>query len=141
MEVAGLVSGDAHGDGDDGGVNGIKAVSRLGDPSVNAVALYRQTDGTLTYDPDGHLRADLARHTPDSVARRQQQKDLLLNTLSIPAHWFTREKTHLPAPETWPAHTAPALRHMRVALFDPADGTCVSGPLGLVLDKTTGLSR
>nr|WP_256341784.1 CRISPR-associated helicase Cas3' [Streptomyces sp. TLI_105] len=139
--VSGLVSGDAHGDGDDDGIEGIRAVSRLGDPSIEAVALYRQTDGTLTYDQEGTLRADLARHTPDSPARKQQQKDLLLNTLAIPAHWFTRQKTSLPAPETWPVHPAPALKYMNVALFDPADGTCISGPLGLTLHPSTGLSR
>ncbi|MGW0469503.1 CRISPR-associated helicase Cas3' [Streptomyces sp. NPDC003027] len=138
--VASLASGRSHGDGDNRGLTGIKAVSRLGDPSIEAIALYQQSDGTLTYDPAGRDRADLARRDPDTPARRQQQKDLLLNTAAIPAHWFTGRNA-LPQPETWPTHPAPALKDANVALFAPVSGTCISGPIGLVHDHITGLSR
>lgn len=139
--VQALTSGSSHGDGDDGGLTGIKAVSRLGDPSIDAIALYQQSNGTLTYDPAGTHRADLSRHTADTPARRQQQKDFLLNTMAIPAHWFNG-RSALPHPEEWPpVRAAPALKRTRTALLDPASGTCVSGPLGLTLCPDSGLSK
>lgn len=139
-DVRALASGNSHGDGDDGGLTGIKAVSRLGDPSIEAIALYQQSNGRLTYDPVGVHQADLSRHTADTPARRQQQKNLLLNTLAIPAHWFTGRRALL-QPERWPGNKAPALKRAYTALFDPASGTCISGPIGLRLSPSTGLSR
>ncbi|MFJ3856106.1 CRISPR-associated helicase Cas3' [Streptomyces sp. NPDC090085] len=134
-----LASGRHHGDGDDTttGLKGIRALSRLGDPSINAIAVYRQAAGTHTYDPEGHHPADLTRrHHP--AERRAQQRDHILNTLAIPAHWF-HGRNAIPDPATWPPHTA--MRHTHVAVYDPATGRCVSGPTGTTYNPTTGLGR
>lgn len=140
-----LASGSAHGDGDEGGLAGIRAVSRLGDPSITAICLYQQPNGNLSYDPAGALPADLTDHTraatpAGTAAYRQQQRDLLLNTLTIPAAWF-RGRRPLPAPQTWPVTDKPALRHANVLILDPS-GACVSGPAGRIrYNPSTGLSR
>jgi CRISPR-associated endonuclease/helicase Cas3 len=136
-----LASGSAHGDGDEGGLAGIRAVSRLGDPSITVICLYQQPHGRLTYDPAGALPANLTHHTQTSTASyRQQQRDLLLNTLTIPAAWF-RGTRPLPPPQTWPLIHQPALKHANVMLLDPA-GTCVSGPTGRIeYTPRTGLTR
>ncbi|MEV1048701.1 CRISPR-associated helicase Cas3' [Streptomyces sp. NPDC049916] len=139
-DVQALASGNSHGDGDDGGLTGIRAVSRLGDPSIDAIALYQQSNGALTYDPAGTHRADLSRHPADTPAHRQQQKDFLLNTMAIPAHWFTG-KNALPPPEVWPPARVPALKKTHTVLLDPASGKCVSGPIGLTLSSITGLTK
>ncbi|MFE6911899.1 CRISPR-associated helicase Cas3' [Streptomyces erythrochromogenes] len=142
ITVEGLASGQANGDGDDAstGITGLRAVSRLGDPSIEALFLYRQTDGTITYDPSGRLRADLARRTGDTPAHRAQQTDYALNTAALPAHWFHGLKA-LPAPSTWPTISGPALKDLHVALLDPATGTCLSGPIGLTHTPTTGFTK
>ncbi|MFB7260657.1 CRISPR-associated helicase Cas3' [Streptomyces nojiriensis] len=142
ITVEGLVSGQANGDGDDAstGITGLRAVSRLGDPSVEALLLYRQADGTLTYDPSGTLRADLTRRLGDTPARRTQQSDYALNTAALPAHWL-RGRLALSAPSTWPTIPGPALKDQHVALLDPLTGECVSGPIGLTHTPTTGLTK
>ncbi|MFE2838491.1 CRISPR-associated helicase Cas3' [Streptomyces mirabilis] len=140
-----LASGAAHGNGDDGGLAGIRAVSRLGDPSITAICLYQQPNGNLTYDPTGALTTDLTDHTRASsttgtAAYRQQQRDLLLNTLAIPATWF-RGTRPLPPPEAWPTLDEPALKHAYVILLAP-DGTCTSGPIGrIVYIPSAGLTK
>ena len=139
-----LAAGQAHGDGDHKGIKGIAALSRLGDPPINAIALYRQPDHTLTYDPEAHQPADLthtAQTTPQRTAQhRAQQRNLLLNTLTLPHSWFTA-RNPLPPTETWPALPHPPLRHHPVILLAP-DGTCVSGPEGhITYHPITGLTR
>ncbi|MET8679994.1 CRISPR-associated helicase Cas3' [Streptomyces sp. NPDC004647] len=140
-----LADGRAHGDGDEGGTEGIAALSRLGEPSVNAITLYQQNNGTLTYDPAGNHRADLAdrsnHSTPAHTARfRAQQRDLLLNTLSLPATWF-QGRVALPDPEKWPRFNHPPLRNARVIILTP-NGTCVSGPTEhITYSPVTGLAK
>ncbi|MDQ0990758.1 hypothetical protein [Streptomyces sp. V3I7] len=137
-----LASGHAHGDGDSGGITGISAVSRLGEESVDCLILYQQPDGTITYDHQGLLKADLGRRSPDRdvTAYRRQQKDLLANTIAIPTRWWNGRRGLQPITD-WPAHRQPALRNKPVILIAP-DGTCLSGPLGkLRYDHTTGLER
>ncbi|MGW2426369.1 CRISPR-associated endonuclease Cas3'' [Streptomyces sp. NPDC001709] len=137
-----LASGYDHGDGDSGGVTGIAAVSRLGEESVDCLILYQQPDGTITYDHEGLLKADLGQRSPgrDVTAYRRQQKDLLANTLAIPARWWNGRRG-LPPITDWPKHPQPALRN-RLAILVSRDGTCLSGPVGrLRYDHTTGLER
>ncbi|MFD9442466.1 CRISPR-associated helicase Cas3' [Streptomyces sp. NPDC060006] len=136
-----LASGTAHGDGDEGGLAGIRAVSRLGDPSITAICLYQQPNNSLSYDPAGSLPANLTdTRASGTAAHRQQQRDLLLNTLAIPATWF-RGTRPLPSPETWPVPKEPALTRAHVILLAP-DGTCISGPAGrITYNPTTGLSK
>lgn len=139
--VLALASGDDHGDGDEDtttGVKGIRALSRLGDPSVNALALYRQPAGTLTYDPEGHQPADLDHHRDAPDRRRDQQRAHILNTLAIPAFWFHGWNA-IPDPATWPNPTN--LRNTAVAVYDPTTGTCLSGPTGTTYRPLTGLAR
>ncbi len=139
--VEALVSGHAHGDGDDAatGITGLRAVSRLGNPSVEALCLYQHPDGTLTYTPDKTRAADLSRRLGDTPARRAQQTDFALNTAALPAHWFGQNR--LPDPETWPTVPYPALRDQHVALLDPTTGTCISGPIGLTHHPIAGFTR
>lgn len=149
VDVEALASGIAHGDGDHGGMQGVRAISRLGESSETAIALYQQTGATadataLTYDPEGRLPADLKDHhrqrTPqETAAYRQQQRDLLLNTIAIPQSWF-RGRTALPEPDTWPELTHPPLRRANVILLNPV-GACTSGPRGLRYHPITGLAK
>lgn len=71
---------------------GIAARTRLGEQYVEVTVLYRHPEAGITYDPNGELRADLARHRAHGdratlEARRKQQRDLMLNTFAIPARW------------------------------------------------------
>ncbi|MFI8194656.1 CRISPR-associated helicase Cas3' [Streptomyces sp. NPDC085946] len=137
-----LASGYDQGDGDSGGVTGIAAVSRLGEESVDCLILYQQSDGTITYDHEGLLKADLGQRSPgrDVIAYRRQQKDFLANTLAIPARWFNGRRS-LPPTTDWPKYPQPALRNKHVILVAP-DSTCLSGPVGrLRYDHTTGIER
>jgi CRISPR-associated endonuclease/helicase Cas3 len=137
-----LASGTNQGDGDNGGVAGIAAVSRLGEESVDCLILYQQPDGTITYDHQGLLKADLGQRSPSRnlTAYRRQQKDLLANTIAIPARWWNGRRG-LPPTTDWPTHPQPALRNKHVILITP-EGTCLSGPVGrLRYDQTTGLER
>ncbi|MFF0966840.1 CRISPR-associated helicase Cas3' [Streptomyces sp. NPDC003703] len=135
-----LASGKSHGSGDSNGIAGIRAISRLSEPAIDAILLYKQPDGILSYDPSGQRRADLARYGAHSPARHRQQKDLLLNTASLPARWFTGLNA-LPLPETWPIVPRAALRNRYVGLLNPSTGTCISGPTGITCDPVTGLTR
>ncbi|WP_371515844.1 CRISPR-associated helicase Cas3' [Kitasatospora sp. NBC_01300] len=135
-----LASGKAHGGGRDIGAPGIAALSRLGTPSIECLALYQQSNGALTYDRAGLLIADTLYHPADSRDRRSQQKDYLLNTLSIPVTWVS-DRNGIPRPSTWPTLHRPALRYRRTALLDPTTGRCTSGPLGITYTPEEGLSR
>ncbi|POX44383.1 hypothetical protein C3489_36515 [Streptomyces sp. Ru71] len=137
-----LASGNNQGDGDKGGVTGIAAVSRLGEDSVDCLILYQQPNGTITYDHKGVQRADLGQRSPshDVTAYRRQQKDLLANTLALPARWWDGRDGLQPIAD-WHHHPQPALRNKPVILLSPV-GTCLSGPVGkLRYDHTTGLER
>ena len=140
VHVTGLASG--HNFGHRTGIPGIRAISRLGNPSIDAIALYQQHDThhTLTYDPAGQLPADQRHYKGDSPARRRQQRDFRLNTITIPAHWF-QGKSALPNPTAWPTLTNGPLRYTHVALFNPTTGRCLSGPTSLTYHPTTGLTR
>ncbi|MFJ9692199.1 CRISPR-associated helicase Cas3' [Kitasatospora sp. NPDC101183] len=135
-----LTSGKAHGGGRSFGAPGIAALTRLGTPSIEFLALYRWPGGALTYDRDGRLPADTRYHPADGEARRGQQKDFLLNTLSMPVTW-TSGRGGVPRPGTWPALDRPGLRHRRAALLDPGSGRCLSGPLGITYTLEEGLTR
>ncbi|MFD8024590.1 CRISPR-associated helicase Cas3' [Streptomyces lavendulae] len=138
IEVSDLTSGRDHGHGDEGGLRELRALSRLGDVSVGVLCLYRQDAGRLTYDAEGTLPVLLGSAT-GTAARRRQERDVLLNTVTVPAHWFGG-RNPLPAMDTWPtAHLL--LPRTPVALFDTT-GTCVSGPTAqLRYDPLTGLTR
>ncbi|MFI2077631.1 CRISPR-associated helicase Cas3' [Streptomyces triculaminicus] len=132
-----FASGRDHGLGDEGGLPELRAVSRLGEPSTSVVCLYQQAD-TLTYDAAGTLPVTLGDGL-GATARRRRERELLLSTVAMPAHWF-RGSNPLPAPDMWPV-VHPLLGRRQVALFD-TDGTCVVGPVGLVrYDQVTGLTR
>ncbi|MFI9325075.1 CRISPR-associated helicase Cas3' [Kitasatospora aureofaciens] len=135
-----LASGAAHGGGKHDGAPGIAAISRLGEPSIECLALYLQDRGRLTYDPQGKLPADTRYHPSDTSERRQQQKDFLLNTLAIPASWFD-PAGRLPQPNVWPKIDRPGLRYRPTALFDPTTGRCISGPRGISCSTSEGLSQ
>jgi CRISPR-associated endonuclease/helicase Cas3 len=88
------------------------------------------------------LKADLGQRSPSRnlTAYRRQQKDLLANTIAIPARWWNGRRS-LPPTSDWPTHPQPALRNKHVILITP-EGTCLSGPVGrLRYDQTTGLER
>ncbi|WP_158845372.1 CRISPR-associated helicase Cas3' [Streptomyces sp. NRRL WC-3742] len=130
-----LASGRAHGGARDTGAPGIAALSRLGTPSIEFIALYQQPGGPLTYDRAGLLPVDTRYHPEDGPQRRRQQQDFLLNTLSIPLTWLSAPHA-VPRPGTWPT-----LRHHRAAHLDPETGRCLNGPLGLTYTPEAGLSR
>ncbi|MFI0219109.1 CRISPR-associated helicase Cas3' [Streptomyces lydicus] len=147
VRMSELASGEDIGDGETegSGLRGIKALSRLGEPTISAIAFYQQADGTtLSYDPDGKQPVDLRyrgaqRSKEEKVLHRKQQTNLLLNALQIPAHWFAGKKA-LPEPRAWPTLDHPPVRRSPVALLTP-DGTCVTGPIGIRYSPLTGLER
>ncbi|AHH16506.1 CRISPR-associated helicase [Nocardia nova SH22a] len=140
--VAELASGAGHGDGEEGGAAGIRSRSRLGDESFTAVLLYRQNDGTLTYDNAGSLLADLKSHNPtrskrETEARRRQQSDILLNTISIPARWIGPRR--IPKPETWrPVTEYGPFAKLHVVELN-TDGKCINEPHKVVYSSTRGI--
>ncbi|MFE9846989.1 CRISPR-associated endonuclease Cas3'' [Streptomyces goshikiensis] len=143
--VAWLVSGKLNGSGEEGGAEGLRALPRLSVPPVNAVCLYRQDDGKLTYDAEGTLRAEfyadrqVKKGLPSATERRVKRK-FLLHTVSVPGKWFEGDG-RLPDPTVWPRSPHKPLDRWNVLLFD-AEGTCVSGLAGQVhYDPQTGLRR
>lgn len=143
-DVDALKSGGANGRGNDG-TPGLAARSRLAERSVEAVLLYyhpvegEHFSNHYSYDPQGHIRADLRRYSrrfTDRAARRAQQQNLLLNTVSVPHHWFE----HLPPIEYWENPGIGVLCHRRVIILQP-DGTCADGSAlkRLRYDPTRGL--
>ncbi|RKT09505.1 CRISPR-associated Cas3 family helicase [Streptomyces sp. 1114.5] len=121
-----LESGGANGHGTDG-APGLAARSRLAERSVEAVLLYHHPSAEehpsnhYSYDPQGRIRADLKRYSrraTERAARRAQQRNLLLNTVSVPHHWFE----HLPPAEYWENPDIGVLRHRHVIILKP-DGT------------------
>ncbi|MEU3567808.1 CRISPR-associated helicase Cas3' [Kitasatospora sp. NPDC036755] len=135
-----LESGRANGNGNDG-TPGLAARSRLAEPSVEAVLLYRQPlagehiSKHYSYDREGRIRADLKRYgrrAAERAARRAQQRNLMLNTVSVPAGWLD----HLPPLEYWENPGIGVLRYRHVIVLEP-DGT--SGLKRLRYDQTRGL--
>jgi CRISPR-associated endonuclease/helicase Cas3 len=124
---------------------GIAALSRLGEPATDVLVLFRQEDGTLTYDAKGELTADTnayrGGHDPQTRHLFQaQQRELLRNSIGIPASWF---RQGVPEPGGWPAIAGnpKALRRRPTALFTP-DGSCVHGPVGAIAyDPRSGIGR
>ncbi|MET8298194.1 CRISPR-associated helicase Cas3' [Streptomyces sp. NPDC005180] len=130
VEVAELCSGAAS---EEGSLSELRAVSRLGDDSHPVVCLYRHGN-RLTYDPQGEHPVPMG-----PADRPVLQRELQLNTLSLPGHWFSGS-TPLPCPETWSV-VERNLRGLHVAEFDES-GRCISLPEGsLRYDWATGMAR
>ncbi|MFJ5588394.1 CRISPR-associated helicase Cas3' [Streptomyces noursei] len=141
-EIEDLASGASHGaceDSDDS--HHLVARSRLGEPSINVVALYQQPNGHHTWDPDGHLAADLTRYHPyrQPDEHRAQQREVMLNTIPLPHSWF-RGKYPLPPHAAWTAPQVPALARRPVLLLTP-NGHSLTNGVQLKYSPTTGLSR
>ncbi|MFF4991536.1 CRISPR-associated helicase Cas3' [Streptosporangium saharense] len=118
----------------------LSARSRLGDDSYDILCLFRQADGSLTWDQWGEQVADLTKYDRERHAAnyREQLRQLLLNTIRIPQRWFRGEKW--PYPEQWSLVDRVPNRRP-VLLFDP-EGMCVHGlPGELILTQRTGLRK
>lgn len=146
IEIDQLMSGRAHGWRSTHPVPGIGPISRLGEEHHEAVILYQQgSRNRFTYDPDGTMPADLTYHPaagsdPVQQQRRQQQRDLLLNTIQIPARWFTGPNA-LPPLDTWRQFPDTALDRRAVLLLDPAGNWLNNSSPSLSYTPTTGLRR
>ncbi len=141
-EIEDFASGASHGDGEDGDdSHHLVARSRLGEPSINVIALYQQPNGHHTWDPEGHHVADLTRYHPyrQPDEHRAQQRDVMLNTIPLPHSWF-RGKNPLPPHTAWTAPQVPALARRPVLLLSP-DGRSLTNGVHLKYSPTTGLSR
>ncbi|MFI6587628.1 CRISPR-associated helicase Cas3' [Embleya sp. NPDC050493] len=120
----------------------LTARSRLGTPSIEAVLLYEQTSGALTYDPAGEEPVDLRRHNPRTHPARYklQQREFLRNTIRIPGHWAPKARRE-GSPKPWPESGGNALRDRPILKFTP-DGICVSPKAEFLRhDPVAGLSR
>lgn len=138
-----LASGPNHGDPDDPDhPPHLSARSRLGEPTIRAVGLYQDAHGNRSWDPAGCLPADLTRYHPykQPEQRRAQQREIMLNSIPLPARWFTGRKA-LPRHHTWAIGTPGVLKRHPVLLLRP-DGSCVTpGIEQLTYSPHTGLSR
>ncbi|MBF6357026.1 CRISPR-associated helicase Cas3' [Nocardia higoensis] len=140
--IENLASGSAHGSGDNGGAQGIRARSRLGEETVPVVVVFRRSDGGLAYDSTGTLPLDFRRYRGDltpaevDVARRQQY-DIMSNTIAVPVRWFSRGR--IPATKTWPPLGRGPFGRLDVLVVD-ADGRCEGLPERLRYSDTRGLS-
>lgn len=139
-----LVSGELNGKGEEGGVEGLRALPRLSTPTVNAMCLY-QVGARLTYDAAGEREAQfytarqLKKGVPP-VVEREVRRQLLLHTVHMPGKWFQGDD-RLPDPQAWPKQPYKPIEHSPVLLFD-ATGACISGLPGRVhYDPRTGLRR
>ncbi|MFF8956560.1 CRISPR-associated helicase Cas3' [Streptomyces sp. NPDC014894] len=143
--VEALKSGESHGRGNDG-TRELAARSRMGEPTTSVIVLFRRyaDDGSPShsYDIDGNIPADLDDHSAQSdqegiEAHRAQQRNLLLNTVGLPASWFRRIS---PVSEWPPFSEGRALRNRHVIVFDNG-GRCVGGPKqgSIAYDSARGL--
>ncbi|GAA2417513.1 CRISPR-associated helicase Cas3' [Streptomyces mauvecolor] len=144
ITVADLATGTSHGDPDDPNAPlHLTARSRLGTPTINAVGLYQHPGKpTRTWDSKGTLPADLTPHhtTRQPDERRHQKREILLNTVRIPASWF-RGANALPPPHTWTINNPGALKNHPALLLNP-DGRPVDPRLAdLNYSPYTGLSH
>ncbi|WP_199546348.1 CRISPR-associated helicase Cas3' [Streptomyces sp. N35] len=121
------------------------ARSRLGAPSIDIVCLYQHPAHGRTWDRDGTVPADLNVYHPrrEAEAHRRQQREILLNTVRVPAHWFHGTNA-LPAPPSWTIPSPGALARHPVLLLtpeglphDPAEERLAH----LTYTPSTGLSR
>ncbi|EPH41025.1 CRISPR-associated helicase/endonuclease Cas3 [Streptomyces aurantiacus] len=138
-----LASGRLHAEPDDPEApSHLIARSRLGEPSIDVIGLYQHPGGERTFDPEGHLPADLSRYHPRREAdqHRLQQREFLLNTVRLPQHWFRRSNA-LPPPAHWTINQPEALAGKPVLLLTP-DGRPHDARLKqLSYDPRTGLSH
>lgn len=142
-----LSSGDSHGDGGDGeqqGMPGLAAKSRLTDASVPVVVLYEQSRG-FSFDPDDLLKADLrdysSQHTiEERVAHRDQQRAILLNTIEIPLRWFAVPNGSTNSGASW-IDQFPALAGRTVLLLTPDGRSLSPGLPGVAYTPIRGLAR
>ncbi|MFE3557826.1 CRISPR-associated endonuclease Cas3'' [Streptomyces sp. NPDC059193] len=139
-----LVSGELNGKGEEGGVEGLRALPRLSTPTVSAICLYKPVS-KLTYDAAGEREArfykgdELKKGVPPAVEREVRRR-LLLHTVHMPGKWF-QGHDRLPEPHTWPKQPFKPIGESAVLVFD-ASGACVSGLPGRVhYDPRTGLRR
>ncbi|MEV6048793.1 CRISPR-associated helicase Cas3' [Streptomyces xanthochromogenes] len=143
VTAAGLVSGPSHGDPDNPHTTPhLTARSRLGTPTVEAVGLYQHPQTGRTWDAKGTLPADLTPYHPtrQPEARRRQQREILLNTVRIPASWF-RGANALPSTNTWTIDKPAALRKYPVLLLHPNGQPIHPHLANLTYSPHTGLSH
>ncbi|MFF7415428.1 CRISPR-associated helicase Cas3' [Streptomyces lydicus] len=142
LAIESMASGPSHGDGDDTDMPlNLIARSRLGDPSINIVALYEHSDGSRTWDHRGRRPADLTRYHPyrQPDHHRSQLREIMLNTIALPSRWFTG-RARLPHHTTWTIPQAGALARRPVLLLTP-DGDSRTEGANLRYSPRTGLSR
>jgi len=134
----GLMSGDAHGSRYGKAVRGIRPETRLGETYVDVTILYKHPENGWTYDAAGTLKADLQSHRIRTPVQRQQARDLMLNTLKIPAHRFSGPDA-LPPIDTWPTYESrPALQHRNVLILSP-EGMSTKPLLPVIYTPSSGL--
>ncbi|MFE7129142.1 CRISPR-associated endonuclease Cas3'' [Streptomyces sp. NPDC057617] len=143
LEVVKLQSGKVHGrDGTAGKYarTGSTARSHPREPGIDALVLFRQPDKSLTYDGAGTLPAKLDHPHPHPHRHRHRHRELLLNTVSLPEHWFEGDHA-LPDPKTWPRLNHSALYYRPHLVFTPS-GTCVRGlPERVTYQQDVGVQR
>lgn len=108
----------------------LQALTRLGEPSVTVVCLYRTPTG-YSLDREGRRQVDLS--AEPSLA---EAKELLKAAVSLTHPSLVRHFVALGPPSGW--RRSPLLRHHRVAEFGP-DGTLRVGIFLVELDDDLGL--
>jgi CRISPR-associated endonuclease/helicase Cas3 len=106
----------------------LQALTRLSDPSVTVVCLYRTPAG-LSLHADGSKPVDLSREPTLAEAKQLLRSALSLSHFALVKHFLAQE-----APPGW--RRSPLLRHHKAAVFD--DGVLRAGRFTLRLDPELG---
>jgi len=88
----------------------LRALTRLGPPSIQVVCLHRGPNG-LTLEPDGGDLIDLDTPPDDALAA-----DLAHHAVAVSHHAIYKHLANGPAPAGWRKHSV--LRYYRAAIFD-----------------------
>ncbi|WP_448576215.1 CRISPR-associated helicase Cas3' [Thermomicrobium sp.] len=112
-----------------------QALTRLGEPSVTLVPVFRTADRRTVLDPEGHEPVDLAASpNPQDCVR------ILRWSIEVGGNYLLRlldESERVCQPEPW--QRSPLLARVRVAWFDPDGSLPLARDSVLVLDRTLGL--
>jgi CRISPR-associated endonuclease/helicase Cas3 len=107
----------------------LQALTRLGEPNVTVVCLYRTPQG-LCLEPVGGAAVDTGREPTLREAKQLLRSALTLSHFSLVRHFLAQD-----VPAGW--RTSALLRHHRAAEFD-AGGSLRAGPYTLRLDAELG---
>jgi hypothetical protein len=112
----------------------LRALTRLGDPTVTVICAVAGPDGARISPDDPR---DPEKRPSDRDERREWERSLLLRSVKLQSREWVRHFTAQPVPKAW--EESPTLRHCRLAVFD--GNRLREAPESLALDGCLGIVR